>query len=288
MRSCSLSSRASRLISMWLAGLVLTLLVLCFGLMLALALAQTRLVFPAHLVARDGPALPASAERLAIDTPDGERLAGIPIKPRDRRTEIDPRLLGFGGNAWNADIMALYLHELFPETEVVVIHYRGYPPSTGRPSAADLMADALAIFDHLEWTDRRPTGAAGFSIGAGFAAYLARHRPLTGLVLVTPFDSLEALAQDHFPWAPVGLLLRHRMPVSEFMQRQSTPTALIAAGRDTNVPPRRTEPLRRAIPNLVLDVTIAEAGHSDLYDHPRFASAMREAPTRIMAAARAR
>jgi uncharacterized protein len=78
------------------------------------------------------------------------------------------------------------------------------------------------------------------------------------------------------------------MPVSEFMQRQSTPTALIAAGRDTNVPPRRTEPLRRAIPNLVLDLTIAEAGHSDLCDHPRFASAMREAPTRIMAAARAR
>jgi hypothetical protein len=29
---------------------------------------------------------------------------------------------------------------------------------------------------------------------------------------VTPIDSLEALARPHFPWAPVGLLLRHRMP----------------------------------------------------------------------------
>jgi hypothetical protein len=32
------------------------------------------------------------------------------------------------------------------------------------------------------------------------------------MILVTPFDSLEALARDLYPWAPVGLLLRHRMP----------------------------------------------------------------------------
>jgi pimeloyl-ACP methyl ester carboxylesterase len=285
MQSCGLSSRASRLVPTWLAYLVLTLLVLYLGLMLALALAQTRLLFPAHLVTSDGPVLPASAERLAIDTPDGERLAGLRIGPRDGRTDAGPRLLGFGGNAWNAGVMALYLHKMFPETEVVVFYYRGYPPSTGRPSAADLMADALVIFDHLERADWRPTVAVGFSIGAGVAAYLARHRSLAGLLLVTPFDSLAALARDHFPWAPVGLLLRHRMPVSEFMHHQSTPTALIAAGRDTIVPPRRTEPLRRAIPNLVFDMTIAETGDNDLYDHPRIASAMREALSRVRAVA---
>jgi hypothetical protein len=69
------------------------------------------------------------------------------------------------------------------------------------------------------------------------------------------------------------------------MQHQLTPTTPIAAGRDTIVPPRRTEPLRRAIPSLVFDMTIVGAGHNDMYDHPRFASAMREALTRIMAIA---
>jgi hypothetical protein len=45
---------------MGLAYLALTLLVLDLGLMLALVAAQTRLLFPAHLVTSDGPALPAS------------------------------------------------------------------------------------------------------------------------------------------------------------------------------------------------------------------------------------
>jgi len=66
------------------------------------------------------------------------------------------------------------------------------------------------------------------------------HRPLAGLILVSPFDSLEALAREHFPWAPVGWLLRHHMSTIKYVGDMTTPTALIAAGRDTIVPPERT------------------------------------------------
>jgi pimeloyl-ACP methyl ester carboxylesterase len=75
------------------------------------------------------------------------------------------------------------------------------------------------------------------------------------------------------------------MPTIDLVKGQSTPAALIAAGRDTIVPARRTEPLRGAIPNLVLDRTIADAGHNDLYNHPAFAAAMREALALFDAAA---
>jgi uncharacterized protein len=83
----------------------------------------------------------------------------------------------------------------------------------------------------------------------------------------------------------VELLLHHHMPTIDLVRDRTTPTALLAAGRDTIVPSRRSEPLRQAIPNLVLDRTIAEAGHNDLYNHPAFTSAMREALARIEAAA---
>jgi hypothetical protein len=43
--------------------------------------------------------------------------------------------------------------------------------------------------------------------------------------------------------------------------------------------------LRRAVPRLVFDRTIGDAGHNDLYDRPAFAEAMREALARIGAAA---
>ena len=128
--------------------------------------------------------------------------------------------------------------------------------------------------------------AVGFSIGSGVAAHLAHHRALAGTILVTPFDSLEALAKEHFSWAPVSLLLRHRMPSLDLLRDRPTPTALIVAGRDTIVPARRSEPLRGAIPNLILDRTIPEAGHNDLYGNPSFVAAMNEAVRRMEGAAR--
>jgi hypothetical protein len=60
-----------------------------------------------------------------------------------------PTLLGFGGNAWKAGTMALTLHRLFPDRDVVAFHYRGYSPSGGKPSTQALLSDSLTIFDYL-------------------------------------------------------------------------------------------------------------------------------------------
>lgn len=111
------------------------------------SLVQTKLLFPAQIAAANRPDLPPSAERLEVTTPDGERLVGVRFRGS---SESQPRLLGFGGNAWNAESMALYLHGLFPDREIVVFHYRGYPPSSGEPGAKALMDDALTVFDHLQ------------------------------------------------------------------------------------------------------------------------------------------
>src|SRR5271163_2203686 len=218
--------------------------------------------------------LPSSTQHLEVRTPDGESLKGIRTPCREEAAQNAPTLLGFGGNAWNAKATALTLHRLFPDRDAVAFHYRGYAPSNGRPSAQALMSDSLAIFDSLRQGQiEEPIVAVGFSIGSGVAAYLARHRPVAGLILVTPFDSLEALAQDLYWWAPTGLLLRHRLPTLEFVRHSATPTALIIAERDTLVPARRSTPLRRSIRNLVFECCI-NAGHNDIYDHPAFAPAM--------------
>jgi len=237
----------------------------------ALYLGQTKLLFPTHLANAARPVLPASAEHLQVTTESGERLVGIRLRGNGR----GPLILGFGGNAWSAEGVALTLGAIFPESDTVVFHYRGYGPSGGRPSAHALLADALTIYDDL--APSSPVVAVGFSIGSTVAAHLARHRPLAGLIMVTPFDSLEALVREHFQWAPVALLLRHRMPTLDLVRGIAVPTALIAAARDSIVPARRTDPLRDAVPNLAFDRTIADAGHNDLYGRPDFTLAMREA-----------
>lgn len=252
-----------------------------------MSLFQTRLLFPTWVAAQNPPSLPSSAERMTLETADGVRLAGVHIPAVAAAGAARPLLLGFGGNAWNADAMALYLHGLLPDHAVVAFHYRGYEPSTGRPSAAALFADSLVVHDHVAKTlAPERIVAVGFSIGAGVAAHVARHRSIAGAVLVTPFDSLEALAREHYRWAPVGLLLRHSIPTIDLVRDSSVPMALIAAERDAIVPLRRSAPLRDAIPHLVLDRTIAGADHNDLYDRPAFAEAMREALRRIEEEAR--
>ena len=237
---------------------------------------QSHLVFPVHAVPRAGP-LPRGAERLSVRTPDGHSLVGIRIPPNEPdsgRTLI----LGFGGNAWNGQDVAEYLHELFPDHEVVTFHYRGYQPSTGSPSAQALIADAPLVYDAA--VDRtKPTRviAIGFSIGTGIAAQLSASRKLDGLILVTPFDSLKAVAQSMYPWIPIGPLFAHEIDAAGPLRKSHVPVAIIGAERDQIVPRERTAALRRVVPDLVYDRTIARAGHNDIYTRSDFQEAMREA-----------
>ena len=265
---------------MWLK--LLLLLVLCYGAVVAAVfLAQTRILFPTEMVSPVG-SLPASAERLELLTPSGHRLHGthIPaIMSRKDRLVI----LGFGGNAWNAEAAAVYLHDLYPEADVVAFHYRGYRPSEGSPSTAAHMMDALLIHDAVR--DRFGGSllvAAGFSIGSGVATSLAARRPLDGLILVTPFDSLSAVAATHYPWLPVRLLLRHRMEPAADLRAVDAPVAVLAGERDVIIPTARTEALERAIPKLVFARTISGVGHNDIYQHPKFRAAMQQALAHVL------
>jgi pimeloyl-ACP methyl ester carboxylesterase len=235
---------------------------------------QNQIMFPTHAVAAPGP-LPPGATRVRIPAPGGNELHGVHIAPRAGLPGPRTLILGFGGNAWNAEDAASYLHNVYPSADVVAFHYRGYRPSTGSPSAETLLEDAPLVYDFAVariHPDR--TIAVGFSIGSGVAAALAGERPVDGLILVTPFDSLKAVASDLYPFLPVAMLFRNDMDAVAALKASKVPTAIIAAGQDEIIPRRRTDGLRAAVGNLVLDQTIAGAGHNDIYARSEFQQAM--------------
>ncbi|MFL6720755.1 MAG: alpha/beta hydrolase [Sphingomonas sp.] len=243
---------------------------------------QSHLIFPVHAVAPAGP-LPPGAERLTVQTPDGKILHGIHI-PADEPDPSRTLVLGFGGNAWNGQDVAEYLHELFPDRDVVAFHYRGYRPSAGSPSAEALIADAPLVYDAAVGRLKpKRVIAVGFSIGTGIAAQLAAKRKLDGLILVTPFDSLKAVAQAMYPWLPIGPLFSHEIDAAGALSQAELPVAIIAAQRDEIVPAERTAALRAKVPDLVYDRTIARAGHNDIYARSEFHDAMHEALDRLKA-----
>jgi len=247
---------------------------------------QASLIFPTHAVPPAGP-LPAGAERLSIEMPDGQRLRGIHI-PAPEPERDGPLILGFGGNAWNAQDVAEYLHQLFPDEDVITFHYRGYAPSTGSPSAEALIADAPLIYDFaIERLRPKRTVAVGFSIGSGIAAELAARRKVDGLILVTPFDSLKFVAQAMYPWLPIGPFFEHEIDEASALEKVASPVAILAAQDDEIVPAERTDALRKRVPRLVFDRTIAGAGHNDIYARSEFQEDMREALEVLLAGASA-
>ena len=90
-------------------------------------------------------------------------------------------MIGFGGNAQDAEGLGQDLASDFPDLNVVVFHYRGFGPSTGRPSEAALLADALTIYDTIVARVGGTVYAIGISLGSAIAAYLSRERPLAGV-----------------------------------------------------------------------------------------------------------
>jgi len=237
---------------------------------------QTHFIFPTHAVPRAGP-MPHGAEEITVPSGDGNTLKGVLVPP-DEPQSVRTLVLGFGGNAWNGQDVAEYLHELFPDAFIAAFHYRGYAPSTGSPSADALLADAPLIHDAMvERVKADRAIAIGFSIGSGVAAHLASMRSIDGLILVTPFDSLKALAQSMYPWIPIGSFLAHEIDAGAALAESEVPVAILAAERDEIVPSERTEALRHRISNLVFDRTIARAGHNDIYARSDFQDAMRQA-----------
>lgn len=266
---------------MWFLKLAL-MLAGCYAVVVAIAYAlQTWLIFPAGMVGGNV-GLPQQARYTELQSGDGERVVWVRIPAAEASSPPRPLLMGFGGNAWNADAMALMLHRIFPEHDIAALHYRGYPPSSGRPSARAIFEDARLGHDKFAGDHEEGVVAVGFSVGASVAVDLASARPVRGLVLVTPFDSLKELAASHYPWLPVRWLLRHRMETAATLSGLKVPTAMIVADNDTVVPEPRSVPVREAAADLRADVTIADTGHNNLYDTADFVTGIRNSVDAVL------
>ena len=243
-----------------------TLAVLAYaGICAALFFVQRSLIylpqpFPSEAVGR--------AATLAVDG------AEIRITVREGRGAV----VYFGGNAEVVPLSAPELAEAFPGRALYLPHYRGYGGSTGHPSEAAFLADSLAVYDMVR-RHHDDIVVMGRSLGSAMASWVAAHRPVSGLVLVTPFDSLATVAARHYPFFPVRLLLRDRYETASWAPLVEAPTLILAAADDEIVPPKSVERLHAAFrPGLATLRVIPGAGHNTISLLPEYAKALRAFP----------
>ena len=211
-----------------------------------------------------GAAPPATRTPLSVD---GAVLQNWLVRRDGRRA-----LLYFGGNAEDVGGNAAPFAAAISDRTLVFANYRGYGGSTGAPSEAALVPDALALFDSLA-ADHDDIAVVGRSLGSGVAMQLAARRPVSKLVLVTPFDSLVSVGQAAMPWIPVTLLARDRFDSANVAQALLAPMLLVIATEDDIVRPRHAKKLLAAFSSGTASLIEARGfGHNDLQVWPGYYS----------------
>jgi pimeloyl-ACP methyl ester carboxylesterase len=249
------------------------------GLPLVLYLAQDGLIFYRQPlsdarraeIARRFP----RAQPFALASADGPRLRGWLVSPGSAARA--PLVLYFGGNAEEVSGMLEAVGDpargATPGVAWLLVNYRGYGASEGAPSERALVADALALYDHarqLPGIDAARVFTFGRSLGSGVAVALAAQRPLRGVILVTPFDSLVAVAKRYYPYLPVNWMLKHRFDSLTRARKLAAPLLCLIAAGDAVIPPSHGLRLFEAWAGAKRKVVLAAAGHNDVDAAPTF------------------
>jgi pimeloyl-ACP methyl ester carboxylesterase len=188
-----------------------------------------------------------------------------------------PLVIYFGGNAEEVSWMIPEALTRAPGVAWLLVSYRGYGGSEGVPSEAALTADALQWYDHAA-SELKPESifVFGRSLGSGPAVFLAAGRKVAGAILVTPFDSLSAVAKRHYWYLPVDWMLKHRFDSDLLAPKLGVPLLCLIATRDEVIPPAHGERLFDAWGGPKKKVLLQDAGHNSTDAHPLFWSSIRE------------
>lgn len=185
-------------------------------------------------------------EEVQLLTEDNYRLHGWYIPhPAATRT-----LLFFHGNAGNLSHRGESLAVFYRlGLNVLIIDYRGYGRSEGKPDEPGLYLDAAAAWRYL--IEKRGLSAKqiiifGRSLGGAVATQLALKVEPGALILESTFSSARAMAGQLFPLLTHVLLLRYSFDSEEKIRQLKSPLYIAHSPDDEIIPYRQGRKLYAA------------------------------------------
>ncbi len=203
------------------------------------------------------------AQDVWLRTSDGLRLHAWFLEAPGSRL-VTMYLKGNGANLTNRPG---HLREMTAAgSSVLILDYRGYGKSPGRPTERGLYRDAEAGYDHLIGMGYEPGQIVvlGESLGSAVAVDLVCRRPCAGLTLECPFTSLSAMAGTIVPLA--GRLFASGYNTRHKIAAVHAPLLIIHGDRDRTVPHAMGRALFEAANEPKSFWTVEGATHVDLVE----------------------
>ncbi|MGH7232776.1 MAG: alpha/beta hydrolase [Nitrospiraceae bacterium] len=174
-------------------------------------------------------------EEVRFRSADGVNLFGWYVESREHLGV----LLWCHGNAGNIIHRLENCAQLYRAgLSVFLFDYRGYGRSEGMPSEEGLYQDAFAAYGYLARTRGIRSDHLvlfGRSLGAAVAGTVASQRPAAGLILESPFPSVESVAKATFG-VPAHWLLQSRFRLIDRLRDIRVAILVIHGDRDDIIP----------------------------------------------------
>lgn len=169
-------------------------------------------------------------EEVIIETADKSKLHGLFSKNYTKA----PLVIYFGGNA--EEVSYLVKDQKFKGYSILTMNYRGFGLSEGKPSEKNFFSDALKIYDYAikrPDIDKNNIVIMGISLGTGVAIYVVSKRNCKAVILTSPYDSINSVAQEQMPFLPIELISKNKFNSRALAPQIKYP---LLAKNDTTIP----------------------------------------------------
>lgn len=170
---------------------------------------------------------------------------------------------GNGGTAVDRDFYVDVLGQL--GYRVILAEYPMYGGRGGELGEKSFVSDAGETLRLAFKAHGRPFYVAGESLGCGVAAAAVGNASveIDGIILITPWDTLSAVAKSKFPFLPVRLFLTDRYDSVRNLAAFKGKIAVVGAGRDEVIPIKHAKNLFDSLPagNKKMWI-LKDAGHN--------------------------
>lgn len=206
-----------------------------------------------------------AAEKMQLwqkNSRDYRGLIGDPDRPSPGGT-----LVLFHGNGGTAADRGFYLEPLGKlGFRVILAEYPRYGGRPGKVGEKPFVDDGLETVRLAYEQYGDPLYLLGESLGCGVAAAIAKNTslPIAGIILITPWDTLAAVAKSLFPFLPTSLFLTDKYDNIGNLQSFKGKISVVGAERDEILPIKHARNLYQSLPEGKKRIWVIKgAGHND-------------------------